>query len=67
MGDFYTNTTNINNELRNRTDNSDQSIAAIDPLLVKALILYKRARIGNDIHKYWFAFSCPIGLVSITT
>ena len=42
MVDFYTNTTNINNELRNITDNSDQSIAAIDPLLVKALILYKK-------------------------
>ena len=67
MVDFYTNTTNTTNELTNSTDNFDQGIAAIDPLLVKALILYKRARIGNDIHKYWFAFSCPIGLVSITT
>ena len=67
MGDFYINKTKINDEVTNSTDNSDESLAAIDPLLVKALILYKRARIGNEIHKYWFAFSCPIGLVSITT
>ena len=56
------NATVIGNQLGNDTG---RTMSAADPLLIQALLFYKRARIGNDLHKYWFAFSCPIGLVSI--
>ena len=52
--------------MNNVTDMSNEGITGMDPLLIQALIMYKRARIGNEIHKYWFAFSCPVGLVSMT-
>ena len=66
MGDFKINTSKINEDFENATESPAVYDTAIDPLMVKALGLYKRAHIGNDIHKYWFAFSCPIGLVSIS-
>ena len=57
--------TNITTREDNNTSTSNEGIVGMDPLLIQAVTMYKRARVGNEIHKYWFAFSCPIGLLSI--
>ena len=35
-----------------------------DPMLIKAVAMFKRARIENDMHLYWLPFISPVGLVS---